>query len=107
MNELCTAYLSNLDEDFPELDSNIVVALRKTNEEYAELSRQITVLANENRFIGRLIEGKGEVHMTAEEHDIFREYFRLALKRDNIERQELYFRGHTDAIAYLKKIKAI
>ncbi len=107
MNELCTAYLSNLDEDFPELDSNIVVELRTSNEEYAGLNRQIIALANENRFIGRVFEGEGEIHMTAAEHEIFREYFRLAMKRDNIERQELYFRGHTDAIAYLKKIKAI
>ena len=28
-------------------------------------------------------------------------------QRDDMERQQIYFRGHTDAVAYLKKIKAI
>lgn len=31
-------------------------------------------------------------------------YFRLSLKKDNIERKQIYFRGHTDGYAYLKKI---
>ena len=35
------------------------------------------------------------------------EYFRLSLKKDNIDRKQIYFRGHTDGYAYLKKIGII
>lgn len=42
-----------------------------------------------------------------EEHVAFSKYLRLSRKLDDMERLQLYFRGHTDAVAYLKKIKAI
>ena len=34
-------------------------------------------------------------------------YLHLVRQRDNMERQQIYFRGHTDAVTYLRKIKAI
>ena len=49
----------------------------------------------------------GEIHLTAEEHAAFAQCLRLSRKPDNMERLQLYFRGHTDAVAYLKRIKAI
>ena len=45
--------------------------------------------------------------MTAEEHVAFTQYLHLVRQWDDMERQQIYFRGHTDAVAYLKKIKAI
>ena len=45
--------------------------------------------------------------MTAKEHAAFTQYLHLVRQRDDMERQQIYFRGHTDAVAYLKKIKAI
>ena len=53
------------------------------------------------------MEDKGEIHLTAEGHAVFVHYLRLSRKPDNMEHLQLYFRGHTDAVAYLKKIKAI
>ena len=35
------------------------------------------------------------------------QYHHLLLKLDDMERMELYFRGHMDAVAYLKRIQAI
>lgn len=55
----------------------------------------------------KLMEGSGEIQLTAEEHAIFVQYLRLIRKWDDMERQQFYFRGHTDAVAYLKKIKSI
>lgn len=55
----------------------------------------------------KVMEGKGEIHMTAEEHAAFVQCLRLYLRLDDMERMQIYFRGHTDAVAYLKKIKAI
>ncbi|MBR9938022.1 hypothetical protein KE513_11005 [Oscillospiraceae bacterium Marseille-Q3528] len=45
--------------------------------------------------------------MTAKEHAAFTQYLHLVRQRDDMERQQIYFRGHTDAVAYLKKIKTI
>lgn len=45
--------------------------------------------------------------MTAEEHVAFTQYLYLVRQWDDMERQQIYFRGHTDAVGYLKKIKAI
>ena len=39
-----------------------------------------------------------ELRIEKEEYAAFTQY---------MERQQIYFRGHTDAVAYLKKIKAI
>ena len=37
----------------------------------------------------------------------YMQYLHLVRQRDDMERQQIYFRGHTDAVGYLKKIKAI
>ena len=57
--------------------------------------------------VAEVMEDKGEIHLTAEEHAAFVQCLRLSRKLDDMERLQLYFRGHTDAVAYLKKIKAI
>lgn len=48
-----------------------------------------------------------ELRNENEEHAAFTQYLHLVRQRDDMERQQIYFRGHTDAVAYLKKIKAI
>ena len=53
------------------------------------------------------MEGTGEIHMTEEEHAAFLQYHHLLRKLDDMERMELYFHGHMDAVAYLKRIQAI
>ena len=58
-------------------------------------------------FLTDLLQSSGEIRLSAEEHAVFTEYLHLVRQRDNMERQQIYFRGHTDAVSYLKKIKAI
>lgn len=36
--------------------------------------------------------------MTAEEHVAFTQYLHLVRQWDDMERQQIYFRGHTDAV---------
>ena len=98
---------SRLEDSFPEIDSDIVTDLRKTSEEYAEIQQQISDLKKQFPCIMKVMEDKGEIHLTAEEHAAFVQCLRLSRKLDDMERLQLYFRGHTDAVAYLKKIKAI
>ena len=53
------------------------------------------------------MEGDGEVHLSTEEHAVLIKYLRLYRKLDDMEREHIYLRGHADAFAYLKKIKAL
>lgn len=96
-----------LEEAFAEIDNDIVTDLRKTNEEYKELQRQLSDLKKKYPFIMQVMEETREIHLTAEEHTVLNKYLRLYRKLDDMERLQIYFRGHTDAVAYLKKIKAI
>lgn len=98
---------SRLEDSFPEIDSDIVTDLRKTSEEYDEIQHQISDLKKRFPCIMKVMEDKGEIHLTTEEHAAFVQCLRLLRKLDDMERLQLYFRGHTDAVAYLKKIKAI
>ena len=98
---------SRLEDSFPEIDSDIVTDLRKTSEEYDEIQQQISDLKKRFPCIMKVMEDKGEIHPTSEEHAAFVQCLRLSRKLDDMERLQLYFRGHSDAVAYLKKIKAI
>ena len=47
----------------------------------------------------KVMEDKGEIHLTEEEHAAFVQCLRLSRKLDDMERLQLYFHGHTDAVA--------
>lgn len=97
---------ARLEDSFPEIENEIILDLRENNESYMALRDKISDIENENAFIGQTLNGSGEVHMTADEHSVLTEYLRLRFNLDDMEREAIYFRGHTDAVAYLKKIKA-
>ena len=98
---------SRIEDEFSEIDSKIVIDLRDTNEEYAALQQQISELKKQHPFIDKVMEGDGEIHLTDEEHAILLQYLRKFRKMDDMERLHIYFRGQTDAVAYLKRTKAI
>ena len=98
---------SRLEDSFSEIDSDIVTDLRKNSEEYDEIQQQISDLKKRVPCIMKVMEDKGEIQLTTEEHAAFVQCLRLLRKLDDMERLQLYFRGHTDAVAYLKRIKAI
>ena len=98
---------SRMEDSFPEIDSDIVVDLRESNEDYAEIHQRISELKRQFPCIAQVMDSQDELHLTAEEHAVFSKYLCLSRKLEDMERLQLYFRGHTDAVAYLKKIKAI
>ena len=98
---------SRMADDFAEIDSDIVVDLLNSNEEYAELSEQMSVMRKQHPFILKLDEGDGAITLSAAEHEAYLAYIGLMRQMEDMERLQIYFRGHTDAVAYLKKIKAI
>ncbi len=92
-----------LEEDFPELENDIMADLQESSEEYAGLHRQLSELKAQHPAVRKLLEGDGEVCLTAEEHAVLKQITQLRFRLDDLERRQLYFRGHTDAISYLKK----
>ena len=107
MSEIYLDLPSRLEDAFPEIDNDIMMELRNENEEYSELLQKISDLKQKTLFLSDLLDGSGEIRLTAEEHAAFTQYLHLVRQRDDMERQQIYFRGHTDAVAYLRKIKAI
>lgn len=96
-----------LEEVYADIENDIVIDLRENSEECKALFEQLAELKKKNPIIRKLLETDGELHISAEEHAALREAYRLQHKLEDMERQQIYFRGHKDAVAYLKKIKAI
>lgn len=99
--------VKRIEKEFPAIDSDIMVDFRKQDKDYDKLCKTLGKMEQESPFIMQVLEGEGAISLTAEEHEILREYFRQAIKKDDMERKRLYFRGHTDGFAYLKLIGAI
>ena len=98
---------SRLEGDFSNIESDIIMNLRDNNGEYAALHNKICKMKQQHPFIDKVMNGCGEIHMTDEEHTMFAEYLHLLFKQADMERLQIYFRGHTDAFTYLKRINAI
>ena len=96
--------LAMLEDRFIEIDSDITTALRESDAEYVALKKQLTDLERQFPFIESVLDGEGDVSLTAEEHAGLVEYNRKANDADNRERLNLYFAGHRDCFAYLKRI---
>lgn len=106
MSDQYTPMIERISEEYDESDSNMVLELAATNQEYADLKRQMSELKHQYPFIEELLEGDGEVQLTDQEHEILNQYFRLYSRADNMERKHIYFRGHTDCFSYLENIGA-
>ena len=94
-------------KSFSDIDSDIVMDLRASNAEYAELMQQVSVLKKNNPFIDCVLEDEGEVALTAEQHTALVDCLALCRRMEDLERLHVYFCGHTDAYAYLKQIGAL
>lgn len=87
---------SCIEDAFAEIDSDIVMDLLNTDEDYAELSDRMDKLKTQHPVIDNMNEDSGEIRMTAEEHRAYVDYLNLARQMEDMERQHIYFRGHTD-----------
>ena len=96
-----------ISDSFSEIESDITVDLRKSSEDYFSLYESISDLKAKHPFISKVLEGNGELSLSAEEHEILARFFRLQFRLESMEREHIYFRGHTDCISYLKKVGAL
>jgi hypothetical protein len=101
--DIFSGLVTQLEERFQEMDSDITTALLDSDEGYAALRRQLGAL--EQRFpIEKWLEGAGALTLTVEEHAGLVEYMRVTDEAENRERLNLYYAGHRDCFAYLKRI---
>ncbi|WP_337943077.1 hypothetical protein [Ruthenibacterium lactatiformans] len=106
-NEFFTDLPRRIEESYPEIENEMLMELRKTDKDYEQIHEQYYALSEHHPFIMKVLEGKGNISLTEEEHAVLLEYLSLYRKMDAKERPHIYFRGQTDALAYLKKIGAI
>ena len=103
-NDLFTDLPLRIEEDYPKLENDMLLELRKKDKDYEQIHKQFYTIEEQYPFIMEVLEGKGRITLTEEEHAILLDYLALYRKMDEKERIHIYFRGHTDALAYLKKI---
>ena len=99
--------VERIEDAFSEIDSDIVMDLSSTNDEYAALQEKIAELHKGFPAVVKAVEGSGAMSLTAEEHEALTQYLDIKTEIEDMERKQIYFRGHTDGFAYLKKIGAI
>jgi hypothetical protein len=96
-----------IEDAFPEIDSDITVDLRETDDAYRSLCGELDKLQDEYPSVIRVLECEGAIGLTADEHAALLRYLDVKRNMEDMERKRLYFRGHTDGFAYLKRIGAI
>ncbi|MDR0489667.1 MAG: hypothetical protein LBH28_00275 [Oscillospiraceae bacterium] len=96
-----------IDDDFMEIDSDVCADLRNTNSEYVEMRREAMKLQDDFPAITQIIDGDGDVSLSVEESRAMARWLNLNVEMENIERKQIYFRGHADSYHYLKKIGVI
>ena len=106
-DNIFTGMVEDLEDNFLEISSGVTASLRDTDEEYAALFDRRLELQKRFPCIQSVLEGGGAVSMTAEEHAGLLEYLEVIGDMENTERLRLYYAGHRDCLAYLKKISAI
>ena len=99
--------VERIKDSFMEIDSDIMVDLKKQDIEYADMCQKLGEMESRYPFILEVTEGSGAISLTAEEHEIVRKYMSRMFEKETIERCQIYFRGHADGYVYLKKIGVV
>ena len=99
--------VERIKDSFMEIDSDIMVDLKKQDIEYADMCQKLGEMESRYPFILEVTEGSGAISLTAKEHEIVRKYMSRMFEKETIERCQIYFRGHTDGYVYLKKIGVV
>ena len=86
MSEFYPDLPDRLKMSFSEIDSDIVVDLRKTDAEYVALYRELAEIKQQHPFIDTILEGEGAIKLSAEEHEVLAQAVQLTRKLESMER---------------------
>lgn len=73
----------------PELENDMLLELRQNDKDYEQVHEQFYTMEEQYPFIIEVLEGKGRVVLTEEEHAILLAYLALYRKMDEKERIHL------------------
>ena len=59
-----------------EIDTSIVMSLRKEDEQYVALKKELRELLDKHTAVAELLNGQKGVNLTTEEQEVFHEYMR-------------------------------
>lgn len=96
--------VERLEELFGEIDNDIVMNLLHSNDEYSKLYNRRIEIQRQYPAVQKAVDGEGGVSLNNAEHKALVEYLRVNEQAVSIEHMEVYFQGHADCMAYLKKI---
>lgn len=96
--------VKRMEELFYEIDNDIAINLLHSNEEYSKLYYRRIEIQQQHPAVQKAVDGEGGVSLSKDEHKALIEYLSVNEQEDSMERLEIYFQGHADCMAYLKKI---
>ncbi|MDR0324921.1 MAG: hypothetical protein LBI19_02340 [Oscillospiraceae bacterium] len=96
-----------IEDAYTEIDSKTCTDLRNNDSKYKQLWDEAVRLKTVFPIIVAVTEDEGKISLSVEEHTALVNYLSIKHDMENIERKQIYFRGHMDNYAYLKKIGAI
>ena len=85
-----------MEDYFPEVEGMILEDLGEQDSGYQAVCEQLCSMIRKYPFITAIIEGSGDIVLSAEEHQILKEFFKTDIEKEEIERKQLYFQGHVD-----------
>jgi hypothetical protein len=94
----------HINELFSAMDSQIVMTLQESDEGYAALVHEKDDAVRRFPKIEQWLEGSGALTLTTDEHAGLARHTALAAKTEDMERRAIYYAGHRDCIAWLRKI---
>ena len=104
----CANLVELIDATFDDVDDRMCVDLRKSNAKVIELLAIAKKLEAKYPFLKGFWGSDDEaLNLTVEDRKAINEHLELQRQVDEIERLHLYYRGHEDCIAYLKRVNAI
>lgn len=101
---LCRSLVDKLRDAFMELDSDIMMRLHEESAEYRELFAQASAILSGNSQLCAIIDQGVPAALSEQDARALIEYINSKREYEDVERLELYIRGHMDCIAYLEKM---
>ncbi|MEY8378830.1 hypothetical protein AALD22_24330 [Lachnospiraceae bacterium 56-18] len=93
-----------VEDNFSELENAVLCNLEERDCAYKAVCRQLRHMIEMYPFIAEITEGVGKITISEEEHRVLTDFFKADLEKEELERMQLYFQGHIDGYAYMKKI---
>ena len=106
-NEDFPGLVAQIESAFKEMDSGFTVALRDSDEDYAALRKHKMEISDRFPFIEPFLEGDDAQSLGADAYAGLKEYLSIYTEMEYRERLNLYYAGHRDCFAYLRRIGII